>query len=107
MRDLKKTKLEAAWKTKDGVEIMQIRVGKRGGKYLAFRIETQFGLPGRPPNEWVRYVDFRDLNRNQLSQCCRKIGDLLTDGKIVQDHAEKILDLLYAELNSRFERNSR
>lgn len=103
MRDLSKTKLETQWKTKPGTPICQIRVGKRGGKYICFRVVSEAGFPGRPPKTSERWVDFRDMNRNQLSKCAREIGSYLTDGIISQDPAEKVLDLIYAELNKRFE----
>lgn len=101
MRDLSKTKLETEWKTKTGQAICQIRVGKRGGKYICFRVISEAGFPGRPPKVMERWVDFRDMNRNQLTKCAREIGEYLTTGIIAQDPAEKVLDLIYAELNNR------
>lgn len=103
MRDFSKAKETNSLTTKTGVSILKIFKGKRGGLYCAFRVTFEAGFPGRPPINRERYVDFRDMNRRELANCARQVGDYLTENILEQHIAEKILDLIYSELNKRFE----
>lgn len=68
--------------------------GKRGAIYTCFMVQ----IPG---TRFLTPRDLRDMRQTQLTEAARYVGDLLSENRVKQEVAEKILDLIYSELNRR------
>ncbi len=95
MRDLSKAQISTRWYATTGEEICRVYKGKRGAFYIAFAV-TYPGAPGL-----TSWRDFRDMRQPQLTAAARMVGEYLGENKIGQDAAEKVLDMIYRELNRR------
>lgn len=93
MRDLTKCKITKSWYSTVGEAICRLYEGKRGAQYIGFIHRMADNSP--------YYRDFRDMRRTQIIEAIRMIGDYLSQDKVAQSTAEIVLDLLYAELNRR------